>query len=118
MRLRDTIEYLKESAGIEHQLQAMHPKVQFSLSKAPWGITLNMIRSSEGGEGNAAAFMEDLISIADREGLPIFLTPSSDFGASVPRLKRFYKRFGFVDNKGKNRDFSSMEDMVRPPKND
>ena len=66
--------------------------------------------------GIGSKFMEDLISLADQDGWTITLTPSSSYGGNVNRLKEFYKRFGFVENKGKNRDFSHMEDMYRSPK--
>lgn len=39
----------------------------------------------------------------------IALTPSSDFGGNKKRLTEFSKRFGFVENKGKNRAFSTKE---------
>jgi hypothetical protein len=41
---------------------------------------------------------------------------ASDFGGNKNRLVGFYKRFGFVENKGKNKDFSTMDLMIRPPK--
>lgn len=44
------------------------------------------------------------------------LTPSKDFGGtSVKRLTDFYKRFGFVENKGKNKDFTIRDTMYRVP---
>jgi predicted N-acetyltransferase YhbS len=65
--------------------------------------------------GIGTSFMEDLVSIADENGYKIILTPSDSYGGSVRRLKEFYKRFGFIENKGKNRDFSHKEDMYRDP---
>ena len=69
------------------------------------------------GTGVGTAFMEDLVKLADQDGWTITLTPSSSYGGNVNRLKDFYKRFGFVFNKGSNRDFSHKEDMYRSPKN-
>ena len=60
--------------------------------------------------------MQDLISYADQTGQKVALTPSSDFGGNVKKLKEFYKRFGFVENKGKNKDFTTRESMIRPAK--
>jgi GNAT superfamily N-acetyltransferase len=69
------------------------------------------------GAGVGTAAMEDLIRYADENGKRIVITPSTDFGASsVPRLKQFYKRFGFVENSGKNKDFSTRQTMYRDPK--
>lgn len=67
-------------------------------------------------QGIGTKFMEDLTHIADENGYKIKLTPSSSYGGNVIRLKRFYERFGFVENKGKNKDFSHREAMHREPK--
>ena len=60
--------------------------------------------------------MNKIISYADAEDKVIQLTPSKDFGGSVPRLIKFYKRFGFVENKGKNKDYEISHSMYRLPK--
>jgi predicted GNAT family acetyltransferase len=67
------------------------------------------------GQGVGSSFMNDLTKIADDNGWTITLTPSSSYGGNVTRLKSFYKGFGFVENKGQNRDFSHREDMYRSP---
>jgi len=62
--------------------------------------------------------MEDLIRFADERGLQIRLNPSDELGAtSLGRLERFYKRFGFVKNSGRNKDFSISERFYRDSKN-
>jgi hypothetical protein len=58
--------------------------------------------------------MEDLIDLCDERGWALALTPSDFAGASVPRLKKFYKSLGFVANSGKNKDFTTRETMIRP----
>jgi hypothetical protein len=68
------------------------------------------------GTGVGTDFMNDLTRLADKYGYKITLTPSSSYGGNVNRLKQFYQRFGFVFNKGSNRDYSHMEDMYREPK--
>lgn len=65
----------------------------------------------EAGAGTAA--MESLIKYADETGQTITLSPSSDFGGTKSRLVKFYKRFGFVENKGSNKDFEISESMYR-----
>ena len=68
------------------------------------------------GEGTGTKAMKLLTEYADKTGQRIVLTPSEDFGASsVPRLVGFYKRFGFVENKGRKRDFTTRESMIRNP---
>jgi hypothetical protein len=67
-------------------------------------------------KGMGTDAMQELARFADKEGKTIALSPATDFGAtSVNRLKDFYKRFGFVENKGRNKDFSISESMYRPP---
>jgi GNAT superfamily N-acetyltransferase len=81
-------------------------------------ITLNDIRIPEGerNAGLGTQAMQELTRYADSKGARIALSPSLDFGAtSLPRLKDFYKRLGFVENKGRNRDFAISESMIREP---
>ena len=49
------------------------------------------------------------------KNLIIGTTPSSDFGSSKTRLTKFYKRFGFVNNKGRNKNFAFKDTMIRNP---
>jgi hypothetical protein len=66
--------------------------------------------------GLGTEFMRDLTAFADSKGMQIRVTPSKDFGAtSVDRLKKFYKRFGFVENSGRNKDFEISDTMYRNP---
>jgi predicted GNAT family acetyltransferase len=63
--------------------------------------------------GIGTSVMNELIKYADETGQKMVLTPSGDFGGNTARLKDFYKNFGFVENKGKNKDFSTRETMIR-----
>jgi len=66
--------------------------------------------------GVGSRFMNDLTDFADSQGRTVTLTPDKSYGAtSVGRLKDFYKRFGFVENKGRNTDFTISDSMCRPP---
>jgi len=66
--------------------------------------------------GIGSNVMNQIVNYADSTGNKVALTPSTDFGASsVSRLKDFYNKFGFVENKGKNKDFSTRETMYRNP---
>ena len=68
------------------------------------------------GEGIGSKFMSDLIAHADKHEKRIDLSPSKDFGASsIDRLKTFYKKHGFVENKGKHKDYSISHSMYRHP---
>jgi len=69
------------------------------------------------GQGKGTKFMNDLAKYADSLGKTIYLTPDKIFGAtSKARLVKFYKRFGFVENKGRQRVFEMSSSMYRKPK--
>ena len=68
------------------------------------------------GQGYGSSAMQDLTKFADQNNLIITLSPATDFGASsVNRLKQFYKKFGFVVNKGKYKDYTISDTMYRNP---
>jgi predicted GNAT family acetyltransferase len=67
--------------------------------------------------GYGTKIMEDIIQYADDNNKIVALTPSDSYGGNKNRLIKFYKQFGFVPNKGRNKDFSFMETMIRYPKN-
>ena len=85
-------------------------------------IQLSMItvpkESRKQGIGSAA--IQDLINFADEHGKRITLTTnikSPEWGTtSSARLKKFYKQFGFVENKGRNKDFRIRDNMYRDPR--
>jgi GNAT superfamily N-acetyltransferase len=82
-------------------------------------LTLSRIEvpKEQRGKEIGTKAMEDIIKYADENNKRIALTPSTDFGGtSVKRLKEFYKKFGFIENTGKNKDFTTKETMYRNPK--
>lgn len=82
-------------------------------------IALREITIADGlkNKGIGTKFMEQLCDAADANNRTIVLTPDSYKGSSVTRLKNFYKGFGFVENKGRNKDFEIWESMYRLPAN-
>jgi predicted GNAT family N-acyltransferase len=64
--------------------------------------------------------MKELCEYADANKLTIVLSPSErnkQMGTtSKARLTEFYKRFGFVENRGKNKDFRFTASMYRTPR--
>jgi GNAT superfamily N-acetyltransferase len=66
--------------------------------------------------GVGTNIMKEIISFAKSNDKIITLTPSTDFGAtSISRLKEFYKKFGFVENKGRYKDYKISESMYLNP---
>ena len=99
-------------------LRSKYPSVSISLFEGDDTITLSkiVVPQNERGTGLGSKVMVDIVEYADKNNKKIVLTPSKDYGASsVARLISFYKRFDFVENKGKNKDFSTRETMYRLP---
>ena len=79
-------------------------------------IKLNMIKIKDKGKWIWSKIMTELIEYADAVNKKIRLTPEKIDKTSLTKLKSFYKRFGFIENKGSNKDFSISESMYRHPK--
>ena len=81
-------------------------------------ITLSriVVPKEQRNQGIGTDAIQQIVDYADQTGKRIALSPSSDFGGSKERLKEFYKRFGFVENKGRNKDFTISDSMYREPK--
>jgi GNAT superfamily N-acetyltransferase len=71
-------------------------------------------------EGIGSSIIRDLISYGDQVGKKIELTPGikdpHHGTTSRKRLVNFYKRFGFLENKGRKKDYSMSHHMFREPK--
>ena len=75
-------------------------------------LTLSRIIVNAKHQGNGTRFMTGLCGLADHNKWT--LAPDTIYGAtSVARLKRFYRRFGFHDNKGRKANYSISESMIR-----
>lgn len=83
-------------------------------------IDMIEVEKDERKQGIGSKVMEEITDYADKHGLRIILTTglqdSRRGTTSASRLKKFYKRFGFVENKGRNKDFTISENMYRDPK--
>lgn len=80
---------------------------------------INRIETETHGNGIGTRLMEEICKWADNNLATLTLTPSTSFGAtSTERLVRFYKRFGFVQNTGRNSNFATRQSMYRNPETD
>lgn len=91
-------------------------KIDASVNKNDLNLSRIVVPKEMRNQGVGTRVMNDLSEYADSIGKRITLTPSSDFGGNVGKLKGFYKELGFVENKGRNKDFSTREAMYREPK--
>ena len=80
-------------------------------------VSIDLIISNEKNQGYGTKLMNEIIDYCDKTNKTIILTPSDEFGGNKKRLIEFYKRFGFLENKGKNKIFGIFESMYRLPKN-
>lgn len=87
-------------------------------------LRLETIATKKTGSGSGSRAMQEIVRFADERRIRLTLTLAEkgyqpiDGGpktSSPKRLREFYKRFGFVDNKGRSRDFTTRDDMLRPP---
>ncbi len=93
-----------DDAGVSHEVYERNGVVTVHKIVVPEGA-----RSS--GIGTRA--MQTILDYADATHRHVALSPSADFGGNKARLTDFYKRFGFVENKGRNRVQEVSESMVR-----
>lgn len=110
---------LEKPSKIQHELRKKYQDCieKLFIYETDIGLELNLIRikAEKRGQGCASRIINDLIDYANSVKKIIHLTPSKDFGSDLDRLTKFYKRFGFVNNQGRNRDFRFKDKMIKMP---
>lgn len=111
-------EYLRENTTF---INSIKKKYQSDFSKINIyefdnKISIDLIVAKEKNTGAGTKLMQEICDYADKENKIIILIPSDEFGGNKKRLIDFYKRFGFVENKGKNKIFEIFESMYREPR--
>ena len=100
---------LSSKYGIEIELQENEADNSITVPKI-------VVPKDQRKKGIGTKAMEEVVEFADKAGKRLVLTPSTSFGGtSVKRLIDFYKSLGFVENKGKNKDFTIRDSMYRNP---
>ena len=118
MKLHQLFENISEFA---EQMKEKYNLSTFFVNERPDSISLDMIEvpKVDRKQGVGTAVMAELIRYADEQGKRIVLTPGLPDDrhgtTSRGRLVKFYKRFGFVENKGRNKDFQISDGMYREP---
>lgn len=81
-------------------------------------ISINnlVVKQNLRNKGIGQNILNDIIDYADKKGKTIILTPTNQY-MTKSRLTNWYKENGFVENKGKNTNFSISDTMYRLPKN-
>lgn len=103
-------------SDIEAQLKSEFPGLKLNLRESLSAVVVDRIEvpESQRQAGTGSKVMQKITDWADASGKTLALTPTGDFGGNKTRLTSFYKRFGFVPNRGKNKDFAVSESMIRP----
>ena len=111
---------MEQQSSVTHrelskQLRDEFPGLKLDMAGRGQRVTISRIVSPAQNEGTGSEVMRRLTHWADASGKTIALTPSADFGGNAKRLREFYKRFGFIENKGRNKDYEISETMYREP---
>jgi GNAT superfamily N-acetyltransferase len=109
---------LRTTDDIFADVMDKYPDVKLDIYGSPErGFTIGRIEVPEGqrNSGIGSNVMREVLDRADQVGAQVNLTPSDAFGGSVNRLRDFYRNLGFVENRGRNKDFSTRETMYRTP---
>ena len=77
--------------------------------------SIKIPNKTERRRGLGGALMSELIQLCDKYRLLCTLTPANT-ETPMTVLLAFYKKFGFIPNKGRNKDFRFMDSMIRYPK--
>lgn len=109
---------LKENVKLLSSELEKQFNVKLSLSELGDIISLNkiIIPEEQRGTGIGSEVMQKIVDYADENQKIISLTPTEDYGGKKSKLIKFYKKFGFVDNKGKNINYETKDTMIRNPK--
>jgi GNAT superfamily N-acetyltransferase len=99
-------------AAFERTLQSSYPeldKVGMYYDRSNGSLFLSdlYVKEEHRGTGVGTKVMNSIIKFADTENLPMVLIPEpDDDNISPKKLMDFYKKFGFIINKGKRMDYT------------
>jgi ribosomal protein S18 acetylase RimI-like enzyme len=105
-----------EVQKLENDLKVKYPsidKLGIYMDKPKNSLFLSdlYVKNQFRGTGVGSAVMKDITDYADSRKLPVVLIrePESETRSSLTKLINFYKKFGFVINKGRNVDYLLSE---------
>ena len=114
--INENYEYANDAKDLKKQILADYSGVQLSFSERDEYVALDKIKVTDQGNGTGSEVMRHITDWADANDKILTLTPSADLGGSKPKLIKFYKKFGFIPNTGKNKIYEISDTMYRNPK--
>ncbi len=66
-----------------------------------WMLTSIMVDENYRGQGIGSAMLHEAL---EKCGRPVYLFATNELGGDLRRLKKFYRRFGFVPHKNPKQD--------------
>ena len=99
-------------AAFERTLQSLYPELDrvgmyYDRNNGSLFLSDLYVKEEHRGTGVGTKVMNSITKFADTEKLPIVLIPEpDDDNISPKKLMDFYKKFGFIINKGKRMDYT------------
>ncbi len=127
MKIGDSLQLLIEEENKRFDIQAQLDRIinKFdAMGMACWiylkgndaieVASIKIKNKTERRQGLGSALMGEITALCNRYGLLCVLSPDSS-ETPMAGLMRFYKRFGFTSNSGRNKDFRFRNSMIRYP---
>ena len=95
-------------------LDSLSEEVKLTLTFEGELVVIDKIIAQKKNKGFGSDVMIDLTDWADDNGKTLAVTPTKDFGGSMVKLNRFFKKYGFEKNK--KSDIEAR--LVRMPKSE
>ena len=115
--LKKELKYQNVKDDVQSLSDEIKSKYDVKLSLIGRGDKIEIVKiivpEDERNNGVGTNVMNHIAAFADKKGYILTLTPTSDFGGNKRTLVDFYKRFGFIENKGSNKDYEINDTMYR-----
>lgn len=123
-QLESLIESVVEETILENNIQSLEQYIRnlydVKLNLFQRGDTIRLAKivvpKERRGEGIGDEILEIIKEFADENDFRITLTPDSSLGGNRAKLIKWYKRHGFIENRGKNKDYEISDAMYRDPR--
>ncbi len=110
----DTIQALEQSIKDQYDI-----KLRLFQRDNKINLSSIVVPKEQRGKGIGNNVMDIIKQYADNNGYIITLTPDPSLGGSKgskSKLVKWYKQHGFVENKGRNKDYEISDVMYREPR--